>query len=180
MPVLSVRTVLDITATLYAVMLVLAAAHKAESWAAWKAASSQWSPTWIPRKMTAVGLPLIEGLVAALLLIRPAEGLLGTGVFLILLGLGVALLVPTHRGEKCHCFGVQSSSSIGASLVVRNLILGAVALLAYVLAIRVSHLAKPIPLLLAALLVVSTVNLVAAMLRVGDTQDRLRSQNGAL
>lgn len=79
----------------------------------------------------AVLLPLVEALIAAALLVRPAArgGAIGA---LVLLGCFVAAITwAMARGEApdCHCFGQLHSEPAGPSTLVRNGLLAALAVL---------------------------------------------------
>src|SRR3954465_13117367 len=76
-------------------------------------------------------LPLGELTTAGLLLFR-GSAVLGAIAALVLLGLFiVAISVNMARGNRvdCNCFGQLHSTPIGASTLVRNLVLGALAVL---------------------------------------------------
>ena len=109
-----------LVASLYAGLLGAAAVGKAFDSGAW----SSLAATVFRRRPAAaalrVGLPLIEALVACMLLAAPRAGLVAAAALLALLGAGV-LAVAGRLGERpCSCFGALHAAPVGRGLALRN------------------------------------------------------------
>lgn len=164
----------------YFVLFAAAVLGKVGSWNLWKVSVRNWSRGTIPEQSLLIGLPLLEGLVATLLIIAPAAGLGAASFLLGLLSSGVVLLVPSHRGESCACFGTSGSASIGVALAARNAILSVAALLLGVLSLQnPSRVTTSWPLLMGEAVAMSGVGVVLEFLRVGDLRDEWRAREEA-
>jgi uncharacterized membrane protein YphA (DoxX/SURF4 family) len=107
---------------------VLAGASKLAVGQAWPAQARElgapsWSPLVVPWFELVVGATLIAGLV------RPVPALLAIGALVVFTALIVARLREGRR-PSCACFGAWSAKPIGASHVVRNAVLLALAVIA--------------------------------------------------
>lgn len=117
-----------------ALLFVVAAAHKLHDRAAFRATFDAYallpSPLLAP---LARAVPLVE-LVAALLLVVPRAAAAGASLAALLLAVyALAMGVNLLRGRRdldCGCMGPGARSPVGPELVVRNLVLIALALMA--------------------------------------------------
>jgi len=78
----------------------------------------------------AIGLPIAEIAVAVMLLIKPAAwwGALGALALLLAFIVGIAINMAKGNHPDCHCFGQLHSEPAGWPTLIRNSILGAIAL----------------------------------------------------
>ena len=133
-----------------------------------------------PRRVVARhGRPLAAAIVAAelavpALLLLPATAPAGFGLAVVLLtGFTVAVLTALRRGERapCHCFGA-TSEPVGRGQVVRNVLLGIVALLG----MAVGPIAGAAPDLAGAMAAVVTGGVIAVLVAAAeDIADLFRS-----
>jgi thiol-disulfide isomerase/thioredoxin/uncharacterized membrane protein YphA (DoxX/SURF4 family) len=81
-----------------------------------------------------VALPIAELTVAVTLLIAPTArwGAAGALVLLVVFMVAVARAMAQGRAPECHCFGQIHSEQAGASTLVRNAILGCLAIVVIV------------------------------------------------
>lgn len=100
---------------------------------------------WVP--LAAVGLPVIEGLVAAGILLPWTTGFAAAVSLLLLAGFTAAIVRLLLRGEHphCSCFGA-ASRPIGSASIVRNGLLMALAALVLVGALKYPGLVGTLPL----------------------------------
>lgn len=101
---------------------------------------------WVPA--VAIGLPAIEGAVAAGLLLPWTAGVAGAGAALLLAAFTAAIVRLLARGEhpNCSCFGAASSAPIGPATLVRNGLLLALAALVVLGALRYPQIPLGLPL----------------------------------
>jgi hypothetical protein len=147
-------------AGLFAVFFVLSSFGKLDAWETWAKASAAWSPSWIPRLLVLVALPLIELSIAMALVLHPQFGLVLCAIFLATLAIGVALLSPTQQGKECGCFGRLMRSRIGPRLALRNVLLAALAATVSALAFQLEVRGLGLP----QILTLSLVGALAALL----------------
>lgn len=91
----------------------------------------------VPRLLVwpvAVVLPIAELVVACLLVpaVTARAGAIGALVLLVVFTAGVAIALLRGRDPDCHCFGQLHSEPVGASTLVRNVVLGVIAALVVV------------------------------------------------
>lgn len=77
---------------------------------------------------TARALPVVELLLAVLLIPRGSARLAATsiGVLLVIFSIAIAVSILSGRQTVCHCFGENSKEPVGWGSVLRNLVLLAV------------------------------------------------------
>jgi hypothetical protein len=90
-------------------------------------------PAWIAAP-GAVALPVVELLVALLLIPGPTAAVGAVAALLLLLGFSGGITRDMARGREadCGCFGAARRSAVGASALLRNLALAALACLVLV------------------------------------------------
>lgn len=118
-------------------MFAVAAIAKVDAWSAWRDLAAQIAPRESVR-VIAVGVPAAEATLAAVALTVPLLGLGAAAVVLALFAVSVAALIPRLGGTACSCFGAASSSTLGWTLVARNVVLSVVAALGAAAAVRSS------------------------------------------
>lgn len=101
-------------------MLLVAALTKFDSWGAWESFSTTVFGDGALSMLVRLGIPAAEATSGVVILLAPSPGLAVSTLLLVVFTVGVGVLARSHRGLKCNCFGVSSSSSIGKRLVVRN------------------------------------------------------------
>ena len=81
-------------------------------------------------RLAGTGLPVVEILVAFLLVPPPTVWWGAMGAFLLLLVFSIAISYQLARGRRpeCHCFGALDSGPIGGKTLIRNGILSMMAL----------------------------------------------------
>lgn len=129
-------TVLKLFVMLMMLLFLASVIGKLDAWESWVEAADSWLPRRIPRRPFVISLPLFEALTILALAVFPGSGLLVASALLSILGAGVLMLSPHHRGSSCGCFGTRAGSTIGPALGVRNLALSLATLLAALLGSR--------------------------------------------
>ena len=168
-----------------ALLLVVAALHKQSSREAFRATLDAYAllpAVLVPPLARAV--PLLE-LVAAVLLIAPrAAAAGGTLAALLLAVYALAMGVNLLRGRRdldCGCMGPGARSTVGPGLVVRNLVLIALALVAGFAPVRtralvwVDFLTVPLAVAVLAALYASAERLLALAPAVAALRAQLRA-----
>lgn len=142
-------------------MFAVAAIAKIDAWSAWRSLAAQIAPG--RGRVIAFAVPGAEAVLAAVSLTAPRFGLAAAAVVLALFAAGVAVLIPRLGGTACSCFGAASSSTLGWTLVARNVALSSVAALGAVAAARSSGEGPTIT----AIICVALVGLIAVVLGEG-------------
>jgi hypothetical protein len=111
----------QVVASALCLLFVSACLGKLDGWRAWRRSVSTLlaQPTTI--RAAAFGVPAIEAIISALLILRPRVGLASAGLLLALLGIAVLILSRRHAGIACNCFGALAPSTITRSLGLRDL-----------------------------------------------------------
>ncbi len=80
-------------------------------------------------KPIAFGLPIVELLIAYLLLFTSVSWFSAVGGFLLLLSFIIGMIYQISKGNApdCHCFGQMHSEPVGISSLVRNIVLAVLA-----------------------------------------------------
>jgi hypothetical protein len=128
-----------VVGSLYGLVFVVAGLSKIEAWDAWRGTvRSMPVGRSVAGATTGVSAAVVasEFAVGVLSMVRPAPGLFAAGVLFAVLATGAGVLVPTHRGEECTCFGSLMKTEISPLLVVRNAALAVAAFLLWELAAR--------------------------------------------
>jgi uncharacterized membrane protein YphA (DoxX/SURF4 family)/thiol-disulfide isomerase/thioredoxin len=120
-----------------AIRVALATVFAYAAWQKWRdraATSEAVTAFGVPRRFTAsvvLGLPAVELLIAALLLIDPVAMLGGAAAAAVLAIFTAATIRLLLRGEtpNCNCFGATASTPIGWYTVARNAVFAAAAAL---------------------------------------------------
>ena len=137
-----------IVSVAFALFFLGSALGKLDGWASWRESSRRWMPGAVPTKILQVGLPAAEGALAIVLVSAPATGLWAAAVFLTILAVGAAALIPSHRGNECGCFGTLTDGRIGWGLVARNVVLATASMGAAIAGGKALDSALPLPFLL--------------------------------
>ena len=116
------KAVTDSLAVAIGLLLLAASLGKIDAWRRWKETATALftGPNWLARGLAFV-IPVTEGLIALLVLVRPRLGLVLAAALFLSLAVGVIGLAHRSSGTPCACFGAMMPSNIGPMLAARNL-----------------------------------------------------------
>jgi hypothetical protein len=109
------------------VVFIGAAVTKLDALPSWTALVARFPVAPPLRRAITFALPGIELLIGVAVVIAPQAGLALCAAVLAIFAAVLFVLLPQLRGADCHCFGAIASARVDLRLIVRNLVLGAVA-----------------------------------------------------
>jgi uncharacterized membrane protein YphA (DoxX/SURF4 family)/thiol-disulfide isomerase/thioredoxin len=126
----TVNAILLTTRCLLAVVFLVAAVGKLFDLGGSRQALEEFGMSAQVARLAGPVLPITELAIAAALLIRPSAvaGAVGALCLLLVFIAGVARAMSQGRAPDCHCFGQIHSEPAGRSTLIRNAVLGALAI----------------------------------------------------
>jgi hypothetical protein len=138
---------------------------KLDAWPDWRGATANWFRSTRVTRLARWLIPTAEALVIVALGTRTRTGLGASAVVLLAFSIGAAGLALRGVNSACACFGATSPSTIGPSLVARNLTLAALGVAGFLLGGGDGRM--PLALVVTALVLVTTVLLLQEFRALG-------------
>jgi hypothetical protein len=126
---------------------------KLDGWNRW---SSLTSALPLPRHGSSavrILLPLVEAVVAVVLIVDPAAGLAASALLLAVFAVAVVIFARRIGPAECGCFGALTPTKLGNGLAVRNALLAIVAAVGVAVALGAERPRPPLPALVLGLVV---------------------------
>lgn len=121
------KTSADLASGCCAVLFLVAALGKFDSWTAWSTLTTDLPGPPVLQRAVRWTVPLAELAVSGISFVKPPAGLAAAAALLALFAAGVWFLAGRLPGHECNCFGAIAPSRLSSGLAFRNAVLAAAA-----------------------------------------------------